>query len=125
MTLGNPPMPARHGGLVNASADIYTMSVATGNGGVGYGTYSLAYSNIPCTFQTMSTSESQRWGSLSEQTLYEAYIPVQSMDGTDITVTSSGSAWRLRIGGVTYEAIGAGVLQSDGLQKVALRRVSG
>jgi hypothetical protein len=125
MTIGNPPKPTRTGRLVNAEADIYTMAVATGDGGIGYGTFVLAHSNIPSIFQTMSSSESQRWGSLSEETLYEIFLPTVSMAGTDITVTGSGSAWQFRINGVTYEAIGAGVLQRDGMQKVALRRVSG
>jgi|DEB0MinimDraft_10_1074344.scaffolds.fasta_scaffold38160_3 hypothetical protein len=125
MTIGNPSKPARTGRLVNTEADIYTMTAATGNGGVGYGTYNLTHSNIPSIFQPMSSSESQRYGSLSEETLYEIYLPTVSMDGTDITVTGAGSAWQFRINGVTYEAISAGVKQRDGMQKVALKRVSG
>lgn len=123
--IGNPPKPGRNGRLANVEADIYTMSATTGDGGIGYGTYALAYSDEPCVFQTMSSSESQRWGSVTEDTLYEIYLPTVSKDGNDITVTGSGNAWQFQINGVRYEAIGGGVLQRDGMQKVALRRVSG
>ena len=125
MTIGNPSQPARTGRLTNQEADIYTMTQAAGDGGVGYGTYALLHSNIPCVFQEMSTSEGQRYGAVAAETLYEAYIPTISMDGNDITVTGSGNAGQFQINGVRYEAIGGGVLQRDGMQKVALRRVSG
>ena len=125
MTIGNPSQPARTGRLTNQEADIYTMTQAAGDGGVGYGTYALLHSNIPCVFQEMSTSEGQRYGAVSAETLYEAYIPTISMDGNDITVTDQNTSWQFRIGGVTYDVLGASVSQRDGMQKIALRRVTG
>lgn len=125
MTIGNPAMPARHGRLTNAEADIYTMTAATGDGGVGYGTFALLHSSIPCVFQTMSSSESQRWGAVAAETLYEVYLPTVSTAGADILVDDANASWQVRIAGVTYEVLGAGVKQRDGMQKLALRRVSG
>lgn len=125
MTIGNPSQPARTGRLTNQEADIYTMTQAAGDGGVGYGTYALLHSNIPCVFQEMSTSEGQRYGAVAAETLYEAYIPTISMDGNDITVTDQNTSWQFRIGGVTYDVLGASVSQRDGMQKIALRRVTG
>jgi hypothetical protein len=125
MTIGNPAQPARHGRLTNTEADIYAMTAATGDGGIGYGTFALAHSSIPCVFQAMNSSESQRWGATSSETLYEAYLPTVSMDGTDISVSDTNAKWQVRIAGTTYEVLGAGVKQRDGMQKLALRRVSG
>ena len=123
MSFGNPPMPARIGGVANELCDILVMSAGVGDGGVGVGTYNLTYSGIPCVFQTMSSSESFRYGTLSEQTLYEVFLPTISQGGTDITVVGEGAAWHFEIAGTRYEAISAGVKQGDGMQKIALRRV--
>ncbi len=122
-SFGQPPLPATMGRLATDMADIYTTTGSTDTGYVGTGTVALTYSGIPCTFQTMSSSEQQKYGSIVEETLYEVFLPVLSSSGADILVRGTGAAWQFQINGTRYEAISGGVVQGGGMQKVALKRV--
>ena len=122
-SFGSPPMPARMGALATDMVDIYTMTPGIGDGYVGTGTMALAYSEVPCSFQTMSSSERQRYGAVTEDTLYLLFLPVLSSTGADILVVGDRVSWQFQIDGVRYAAVSGGELQGDGMQKVALRRV--
>lgn len=123
VSFGQPPMPGLSDDLMDGLLDIYGHSDAVGDGGVGTGTMALIHSAIPCTIQEMSSIEAQKYGSLVGETLYEAYLPVVSDAGTDILVRGTDAAWQFQSDGVRYEVISEGVTQSDGMQKVALKRV--
>ena len=123
MSFGNPPMPTRIGQMANATCDIYTMSATVGAGGVGVGTWALTHSQIPCSIQEMSSNEQLRYGGVTETTLYQLFLPLLKPTGTDIELKGSKTSQQFQIDGVRYEAIGVGVKQRDGLQKIAMRRV--
>lgn len=123
MSFGVPPLPGLADDLMDGLVDIYGHSDAVGDGGIGTGTLALIHSAIPCTIQEMSSSEAQRYKSLVGETLYEVFLPLVSDAGTDIQVKGTDTAWQFQSDGVRYEIISEGVVQSDGLQKVALKRV--
>jgi hypothetical protein len=123
MSFESPPLPPPIDDLVEALIDIYTHTAGAGDGGVGVGSHVLTYQGVPGSIQPMSSSEAQRYGSLTASTLYEAYIPTMSDSGADITVIGGGIAWDFVSGGIRYKVISEGITQGDGLQKVALQRV--
>lgn len=127
MTLTKPPMPARFGNLFNETVTIRRYRQAIGDGGIGVTEFDAnVATSQPCLLQVMSTSESQKYGSITDNTLYEVFLPTLSTDGADIRSVGAGTAWKfVDSGGTVYEALGAGVLVSDGMQKIPLRRVTG
>lgn len=123
VSFGLPTLAGLSDDLMDGLLDIYGHSDAVGDGGIGTGTLALIHSAIPCTIQEMSSSEAQRYKSLVGETLYEVFLPLVSDAGTDIQVKGTDTAWQFQSDGVRYEIISEGVVQSDGLQKVALKRV--
>ena len=118
-----PPLSGLSDDLMDGLLDIYVHSDAVGDGAIGTGTLALVYSGVPCTIQEMSSSEAQKYKSLVGETLYEAFLPLVSDAGADIQVKGADTAWQFQSDGVRYKVISEGVVQSDGMQKVALKRV--
>ena len=127
MTLTKPPLPARFGPLTNETMTIRRYRQAIGDGGIGVTQFDAnVATDQPCLLQVMSSTESQKYGSVTDNTLYEVFLPTLSTDGVNIQSSGSGTAWRFRdSGGTEYEALGAGVLVSDGMQRIPLRRLTG
>ena len=123
MTLGAPPQPARIGDQFNATMTLEMDDGAVGDGGVGVPSYSSAGSNIPCVFQEMSSQERLSYGSVTEETLYVVFFGTMTPGGTELRIRGTGSTYRVTIGGIKYAALGGSVLQGDGLQRLALKRV--
>ena len=123
MTLGAPPQPARIGDQFNATMTLEMDDGAVGDGGVGVPSYSSAGSNIPCVFQEMSSQERLSYGSVTEETLYVVFFGVLTPGGSDIRIRGTGSTYRITIDGIKYAALGGSVLQGDGKQRLALKRV--
>ena len=123
MTLGAPPQPARIGDQFNATMTLEMDDGAVGDGGVGVPSYSSAGSNIPCVFQEMSSQERLSYGSVTEETLYVVFFGTMTPGGTELRIRGTGSTYRVTIDGIKYAALGGSVLQGDGLQRLALKRV--
>lgn len=122
-TFGSPPMPMRFDDMMTHMMTINASTPGAGAGGVGINTYAQLYTQIPCSFQVMSSNVAQRYKSLTEETLYEVYFATVAMDGTDITVEGARSAWQFVIDGVKYAALSGGVEVYGSEQRVGLRRM--
>ncbi len=127
MTLKPPPKPARFGALVNETVSIREYGPSTTTGGIGTNSFEGTVASMqPCVFQVMSTSESQKYGSITDDTLYEVFLPTVATDGTNIQAVGPDTSWVfVTSDGTRYSAIGAGVLVGDGMQRIPLRRLTG
>lgn len=123
MTLSNPPQPARLGDQYNATMTLEVDDGGVGDGGVGVSSFSPAGSNIPCVLQEMSSQERLSYGSVTEETLYVVFFGTMTPGGTELRVRGVGSTYRVTIDGIKYAALGGSVLQGDGQQRLALKRV--
>ena len=123
MSFTKPPMPTRMGQLANAECDIYTSTASVGDGGIGINTWALVHSGVACSFQEMNSSSALQYGSVSESTLYDLYLPLMRANGTDIEIKGAASVWQFQTDGMRYQAIAAGVKILDGRQRVACKRI--
>lgn len=87
--------------------------------GAGRQTAGTAITNVPCSFQPMSSGASMQYKAENATNFYDLFLPTR-LEGSATALTIPVGT-RFVVDGVTYRSVGAGVRQgTSGIQKVGI-----